>query len=235
MYNLLMSGSTPIDVKKQTLLKHQPSAYLLGVLLLQLILFTIFNQTLNQHNLISAIGVAVLTAVMWVIGSCPGAPWLKWVLAAPAFILPLMAAALDIPALIAWAALADAVFYFYALASMIIYMMSDDRITTDELFAIIAAYMLLAWGFAYLYMVCQLWVPNSFTSPIVGDRPLVFNELLFISFTNQSSTGLSDISPSSSWARSLMMLDQMSGGIYIAVIVARLVGMIARKRSRKLD
>jgi len=234
-YNSTMSESPETAKQKRKLLEYHPSAFLLGAQLLQLLLFTVFNKNANQHTLISAFSVVILILVVWVIDRSSNLPWLKWWLFTPAFLLSIISAIIGPSVLTAWSALTDAILYFFAVVSLIIYMMGDDQVTTDELFAICATYTLLAFGFAYLYMVCQFWVPNSFTSPIVGDRPLVFTEMLFISFTTLSSTGLSDISPASSWARTIMMLEQMSGGLYIAVVVSRLVGMTKRRRAKKQE
>jgi hypothetical protein len=227
-----MDNSQEVIKQKKKLLELQPSAFLLAAQLLQLLLFTIFHQRMDQHSLIGAVGVTLVVAVLWVIDQTSALAWVKWALFMPALLLSLASTIFHTNAITAWSSLANAVFYFFAVASMIKYMMGDFRVTTDEIFAIVATYTLITWAFAYLYMACQVWVPGSFVSSIVGERALVFNEALFISFTNLSSTGLSDISPASTWARSIMMLEQMSGGIYIAVVVSRLVGMSLSKRKK---
>jgi Ion channel len=51
-------------------------------------------------------------------------------------------------------------------------------------------------------------------------------ELLFLSFTNLSSTGLSDVVPVKPFARGLVMLEQVAGVGYVAMVVSRLVGML---------
>lgn len=50
-------------------------------------------------------------------------------------------------------------------------------------------------------------------------------ELLVLSFTTLSSTGLSDITPNSGHARSVVMLEQVAGVFYIAMVVTRLVAL----------
>jgi hypothetical protein len=56
-------------------------------------------------------------------------------------------------------------------------------------------------------------------------------DLLFLSFTTLSSTGLSDIVPVTGHARSVVMLEQVAGIFYIAMVVTRLVSLRA-DRSR---
>ena len=56
-------------------------------------------------------------------------------------------------------------------------------------------------------------------------------ELLYLSITTMTSTGLSDIIAVTPHARSFVLLQQISGMLYVALVVARLVGLtIARFR-----
>ena len=103
--------------------------------------------------------------------------------------------------------------------------MGDYRVTIDELFAAGATFTLIAWGFAYVYLVCQIWFPESFIGTAHAGKPRTFLELLFLSFTTLSATGLGDILPIGSAARVLVMLEEFAGIAYIAVVVSRLIGM----------
>jgi hypothetical protein len=49
--------------------------------------------------------------------------------------------------------------------------------------------------------------------------------LLFLSFTNLSSTGLSDVVPVTGQSRSVVMIEQVAGLGYVALFVSRLVGL----------
>jgi hypothetical protein len=54
-------------------------------------------------------------------------------------------------------------------------------------------------------------------------------ELLFLSFTTLSSTGLSDVVPVLPHARSIVMLEQLAGLAYLAVVVSRLVALTVHR------
>ena len=57
-------------------------------------------------------------------------------------------------------------------------------------------------------------------------------ELLFLSFTTLTQTGLGDVIPVKAFARGLVMLEQVAGLAYVAVLVSRLVGLtIFRQRA----
>lgn len=209
-----------------------PSAILLVVQLAALVFYAVFDGLHDQRVLISVIGALVVVLMVWVVIHSPGPNWIAWTLAIPAFILSLVSAAAPVVPVLAAAALLSAALYFYAAGSLIAYMLGDTRVTIDELFATGATFTLLAWGYAYLYQVCQAWVPNSFASSLV-DRPLTFVELLSLSFTNLSATGLSDIVAASPWARVLVMLEQFSGVMYITIVVSRLVGLLGVRQEHR--
>ncbi len=224
--------SVRIRIKLFFLHSH-PSAFLLAAQFFLLIMYAIFDGHQSERALLSALGGLALVLVVWVVSRSSAINWIAWLLAIPAFTLSLLAAIFVNQNLLAWSALLEAVLYFYAAGSLIIYMMGDTRVTTDELFAAGATFTLLAWGFAHSYLVCQIWVPESFINGSHPGQPLTFTELLFLSFTNLSATGLGDILPISSLARVLAMLEQFSGVGYITVVVSRLIGLTINSRERK--
>ena len=105
-------------------------------------------------------------------------------------------------------------------------MLADHEITRDELFAVGATFTLVAWAFAYSYTVLQAIEPGSFTAAVDPSGERSWMELLFLSFTTLSSTGLSDVVPIKPFARSLVMLEQVAGIAYVAMVVSRLVGLL---------
>lgn len=209
----------------RALARHQPSAFLLAAQLLSLALYAALEGVPSGRILLGVFGMLVLVLVVWVVIRSPAISWIAWILAAPAFVLSLLSWLSANPHLLIWTALLEAALYFYGAGGLIIYMMGDDRVTIDELFAAGATFTLIAWGFAYLYLVCQGWCPGSFAGGMNPEEPRTFLELLFLSFTNLSATGLTDIMPITAPARVLVMLEQFAGVAYIAVVVSRLIGM----------
>jgi hypothetical protein len=205
--------------------RRHPSAFLLGAQLLSLVLYPLFDEMRGGRVLFGALGVVVLTLAVWVVNRSPANVWVAWLLAAPALVLSVVSVALGSDTLLVWSSALEALLYLYAAASLIAYMLGDHRVTTDELFAAGATFTLLAWGFAYAYFVCQAWYPGSFVGALRPEEPRTWLELLFLSFTTLSATGLGDILPLSSPARVLVMLEQFAGVAYIAVVVSRLVGL----------
>ena len=220
-------------VRRRLLVRHHPSAFLLAAQLLSLMLYAVFDGIHSGRALLGAFSVLVLALAVWVVSRSPAINWIAWVLAIPAFMLSLFSALIVDPLLLGWSSLFEAALYFYAAGSLIAYMMEDRRVTTDELFAAGATFTLIAWGFAYVYLVCQTWYPGSFVGTSRSGEPRTFIELLFLSFTNLSAAGLGDILPITSVARVLVMLEQFAGVAYIAVVVSRLIGLTIVHRERK--
>jgi hypothetical protein len=89
----------------------------------------------------------------------------------------------------------------------------------------------VAWAFAYAFTVLQAIAPRSFTAAIDPTGQRTWTELLFLSFTTLSSTGLSDVIPVKPFARSLVMMEQLAGVAYIAMVVSRLVSLTVLRRA----
>ena len=90
----------------------------------------------------------------------------------------------------------------------------------------------MAWGFAYLFVAVQIIWPGSFATPGEASDPREWFELLYLSFTTLTSVGLSDVGPALAHARSVVMLEQFAGVMYVALVVARLVGLTIRRHER---
>lgn len=214
-------------------LHFHPSAILLATQLILLGLYAVFDGLHNERAILSAFSILILMLVLWVVQRSPATNWVAWILALPVFVLNLLSLKTIDPTLIAWSAFLEGLLYFYGAGALIAYMLGDTNVTTDELYAAGATFTLLAWGFAYLYFACQTWSPGSIVSTVVGGRPLTFIELLFLSFTNLSATGLGDIVPVTTASRVIAMLEQFSGVGYIAIVVSRLIGMTLQRKSRR--
>lgn len=210
---------------------RNPSRTLLAVQLLALLLYPFVGDNRAGQVVSTAISVGVLSAAVWMVHRSPRPGWIAGVLAAIGIGAWSIHNATGSVALAVIGAAGYAAAYFYAAVSLITYMMSDERATRDELWAAGATFMLFAEAYAWLFMLCQQWQPDAFLGPGGQIRPLGWVELMFLSATNFSATGLSDIIPLSPHARTIVIVEQWNGVMYMALIVSRLAGMIGRKAS----
>jgi hypothetical protein len=211
------------------LVRTEPSAVLLAVQLAGLLLYPFMEGRDAGRALFSAFGLLVLGLVVLAVRASPGLTWIGIVLAIPATGLLIVEAVTNDDTLLPYSSALEAILYFYAAAGLIRYMLADHEITRDELFAVGATFTLVAWGFAYTYIVVQAIYPESFTAAVAPHAPRTWTELLFLSFTTLTSTGLGDVIPIRPFARGVVMLEQLGGLAYVAMLVSRLVGLTLRR------
>ena len=214
-------------------LRRTPSAGLLLTQLVGVALYPWMESSPRGQALLTIFGVLVLGVALRVVGRTPWLTWFALVLAIMIVALSVISAIAPNPVLGMAAAGMEAVFYFYATGSLIAYMVQDHVVTTDEFFAAGATFTLLAWAFAYLYLLCQGLIPGSFSAPIDPQANRTWVELLFLSVAVLSSVGLSDILPVTPMARALVMLESFAGVMYIALVVSHLISLRASSRNER--
>jgi hypothetical protein len=90
----------------------------------------------------------------------------------------------------------------------------------------------VAWAFAYFYVAIQIAWPGSFIAALDPAAPRTGMELLFLAFSNLTSTGLSDVAPVLPQARALVMIEQLAGLLYVALVISRVVALtVVRERT----
>lgn len=124
---------------------------------------------------------------------------------------------------------------FYSLTTFVIitHVLEFDRVTSDKIHGAVSAYLLLTVIWAMTYTALELANPHSFnfahglqhsSSSVAGYR-FYLGEFLYFSFVTITTLGYGDITPMSNAARGLTSLEAVTGQIYIAVLIARLVGL----------
>jgi Ion channel len=212
--------------------KRQPSAVLLAAQLAAILIYPFLEEGAAGRAIFSVFGIAILGLVVLAVRSSSALTWVSVLLALPATVLLLIQAVTGDDTLLPYSSAFESVLYFYAGGALLFYMLEDHEITRDELYAVGATFTLVAWAFAYAYVVCQAIEPQSFTAAVDPRDARTWMELLFLSFTTLTSTGLSDVVPVKPFARSLVMIEQLAGLGYVAMVVSRLVGLTLRATGR---
>ncbi len=217
------------------LLREEPSAVLLLVQLVGVLLYPFMDESPVGRAALSMFSLVVLVLAVRTVRSTPALTWVSVVLGAPIVLLTL--AEIADPSnqtLVLWSSVLLATFYAYTAFALLSYMFRDAFITADELWAVAATFTVIAWGFAHSFMAIQVVWPGSFSASASADASRTWFELLFLSFTNLTSVGLSDIVPALAQARSIVMIEQVAGLMYVAIVISRIVGLqLARERRRR--
>ena len=206
-----------------------PSALLLAAQLLHVVAWPFLEVSPWGRALLGVIGMVAVAAAVMAVRRTPGVSRVMLYLGAPAMVFTLWEA-LDPNRdwVVLTSGLLHCPFYLYVSYAMLRYLFHDDEVTRDEYYATAAAFTVVAWSFAYAYSAAQVVWPDSFTSPTGADQS--WFELLYLSFSVLTSVGLSDIVAVGLQARSLVMLEMMTGVFYIAMVVSRMVGLTILRR-----
>ncbi len=125
-------------------------------------------------------------------------------------------------------------FLFGALAFCVVvvwrllrFVLHSVRVDNEVLCASISAYLLLGLIWAFGYMLIGLGNANAFvfTIPHAVQEPMNARNAFYFSFVTLSTVGYGDIVPFSGGARVLAMTEALSGMLYVAILIARLVAL----------
>lgn len=202
-----------------------PNALLLGAQLLGIVVYP-FTDTDIGESAFSLFQLLVLVLAVGAVRLTPALSWISVGIGVPAAVFTVLTV---IDPGSTWISLVSntthAAFYFYLAYALLRYMFADQRVTTDEIYATGSCFTVVAWGFAFLYGAVQdAWGAGQFAH--AGSGALDWMQMLFLSFTTMTSTGLSDISPAGAHARSIVMIEQLAGMFYVALVVARVMALI---------
>ncbi|MES3023068.1 MAG: ion channel [Pseudomonadota bacterium] len=212
--------------------KRHPSAILLMVQLLGMVLYPFIESTETGRVAFNVFGIVVLGITTRMVRRTPGLAWVSALIALPIIVLLTLQIVFGMRELLPWSSALEAMFYFYAAGSLIAYMMEDYLATTDELFAAGATFTLLAWGFTHLFILVQALHPGSYAAAVNAADPRTWTELNYLSFALLSSTGIGDVIPLTAHARALASIEMFTGLIYLAAVVARLIGFTVNNKGK---
>jgi len=120
--------------------------------------------------------------------------------------------------------------YFITTVYLLRYVFHPTVMTQDKLFGAAAAYLMIGVLWAYNYAIVGFLYPQSFM--IVGQAGrLVYADALYLSMTVLTSTGFGDIAPLTRQARGVCIIEQITGALFVAILIARLAGVYPPKES----
>ena len=114
-------------------------------------------------------------------------------------------------------------FYGICLLVFLHRIFSEKTVTIDSIQGGIAIYFLSGVFWAFLYQTLLLFDPDAilFSDHVLG----AFSDIIYFSFITMTTLGYGDIMPISRMAKNMAVLEAVWGQTYLAVLVARLVGL----------
>ena len=119
------------------------------------------------------------------------------------------------------------IFSFFTIYCILTHMFKAKKVDSDLLAGAASVYLLIGISWGILYSLLELSRPGSFyIAETIKQKTVntwsVFN---YYSFTTLTTTGYGDITPSTIHAQSLSILEAVTGVLFTAFLVSRLVGM----------
>jgi hypothetical protein len=201
------------------------------ILVVVLLAVSVITDQRLRDLVVSATFSVMLLFAVWSVG--PRLRIVTVVLAVPAFLGHWALQLSDSLVLRSVGFALSTIFLAFLTMVVLITVLRDPAVTADTIVGALCSYFLMGvtWGTAYSLLALQSvsafavsstlaaashWGPP--TSPIA---PL----LQYYSFITLSSVGFGDISPLSGAARTLTAFEGVAGQLYLAVLIARLVGI----------
>ncbi len=125
------------------------------------------------------------------------------------------------------------IFLGYTLGLLLQYLFRIREVTANAIWASICVYLLLGMLWATAYQLVVWFTGSAFTGPGVegmanGADPVALVVVTnYFSFTTLTTLGYGDIVPAHTTVRMLAVVEAVTGQVYLAVLVARLVGIYA--------
>ena len=128
---------------------------------------------------------------------------------------------------------ASLAFTFVVLA----HVFKEGPVTSHRIQGSIAAYLLLAMAFSLAYFLVEFMMPGSFQHQ---SQPMHLDDqswkiFYYFSITTLTTLGYGDITPIQPIARNLVMIEALTGQLYPAILLARLVSLHTQTRHSKKD
>ncbi len=186
----------------------------------------------NDHGrlILNGFNIFLLIATVAAVGRKTLTFVIALLLAVPAVLFQYMGLWYDSDSDLTWSWIFCAALYFITVVHLLRYVFQPRVMTQDKLFGAAAAYLLIGVFWAYLYAIIGFFYSQSYL--VVGQPGrLVYADALYLSITVLTSTGFGDVTPLTRQARGICMIEQITGALFLAILIARLAGVYPAKEN----
>ena len=198
--------------------------FLLVSLVLYLFVIPIVDEVIHLKFLLDIFFSLVLVAAVYAVSVRVMGLVIGLFLAAPMLVSVWLAHLVTLKSVTVAAQFFTIAFMAYCILVFLRFILVQKKITPNIIYAAIVVYLLLGLMWALLYSLMHVLEPGSFH---YGELPIGSDMIYFVyySFITLTTLGYGDITPIARWAVSFSALEAMTGQLYLAVLVARLVGL----------
>lgn len=205
---------------------------LLGTMLLVFVTVPIMQEQVGHLEFLDEMMTALLIVNVYVVRKHQAAAVVAAFLALPGWVVS------NFPVSHGWLMVglaSEFCFFMLTAGIMLSEVLADREVTRGTLAGALCVYFLMGVAFTYAFTLLDLVNPTAFH--FTEGKPTTPNDLfmtlIYFSFTTLTTLGYGDVLPLGPTARSLSVLEAVLGQLYLAVLVARLVGMHGHRRTRR--
>ena len=117
-------------------------------------------------------------------------------------------------------------FFAFTIDRILRFILQTTHVDTEILSAGIVVYLMLGILWAQGYMLLAQLTPDTFHFPLGehSERHMGGFNAFYFSFSTLTTVGFGDITPMSKIARTLAVMEAVTGTLYLAILISRLVG-----------
>lgn len=201
--------------------------YLLFSLLLLLLLAPLFEETFIGFITVDIGYSAVLLAAVYAVSEKKRLFTLALVLVVPIIVARWSNHFLNNDSLALVSNSLTLVFFVFIVYAMLSHVLRDEKVTADKIYGALSVYLLIGVTWALLFTVIEGIRPQSFLfehTQITSISEYI-PHFIYYSFVTLTTLGYGDIIPITPFAKSLSYMEAVTGQMYVAVLIARLVGL----------
>ena len=127
--------------------------------------------------------------------------------------------------------ISNLILYLFVISVVFSYVRNQRVVDRSIIAGAVCIYLLLGLVWAFIYMIIELLSPHSFnglySSNVLSISSVseVFNHLFYYSYVTLTTLGYGSISPRSIVASAFSSAEAITGQLYFAIFMARLVGL----------
>ena len=127
------------------------------------------------------------------------------------------------------------VFFVFIVCVMLSHVLKDEEVTANKICGALSVYLLIGVTWALLFTVIEGIRPQSFLIAGVQGAGIreISSHFTYYSFVTLTTLGYGDITPLTPTAKAFSYMEAVLGQIYLAVLIARLVGLHIAHSMRK--
>jgi voltage-gated potassium channel Kch len=111
--------------------------------------------------------------------------------------------------------------FAFVVFELLKWVLANGPVDADKLYGAVSTYLMIGLAFASIYEAIAVWKPAAFIGASARDSDALF----YFSLVTLSTVGYGDVVPSLPETRVLAVTEAILGQLFLAILMARLVGL----------